>query len=93
MDNHELASHTITHPQLPNASEAAGARTWLNQVGRKHPARLRGSAALGAADGICRRAHTVLRTVQHGVQACAAGKLVTAPGPATVPTCRWRACR
>lgn len=29
---HEIATHTMTHAGLPNASEIVGARTWLNQA-------------------------------------------------------------
>lgn len=32
LDGHEIATHTVTHPSLPNVSQIVGARDWLNQV-------------------------------------------------------------
>ena len=40
LDNHEIATHTVTHPSLPNASEILGARKWLNEVGLSQPPHL-----------------------------------------------------
>ncbi|GAB4816963.1 hypothetical protein N2152v2_004009 [Parachlorella kessleri] len=45
MDNHEIATHTVTHPSLPNASEIVGARKWLNEVAKVPLDKLKGFRA------------------------------------------------
>ena len=47
MDNHEIATHTMTHPALPSVDEIVGARKWLNEVRR--PGRPAGCRRAGTA--------------------------------------------
>lgn len=45
MAGHEIATHTIDHVGLPNATEILGAKLWLNQVGGFSSAVQRSTAA------------------------------------------------